>query len=310
VGLYQHAHRFLHFARDCQEGEGYFLHRHFPDGAVGSTWHPPPFIQADQTATVLSATWHHFKKHGDLDELLEFWPLVRDAADFLMKFTDDRGLPLPSYDLWEEKKSVNAYSTAAIVHALDRAVRVGDQLGKRTAFWQKAHDRMKAAALENLWDDARGALRKSIDPDDANVDASTVLAIKLGLLARDDPRARRLVETIESTLWIAKTGGISRYEGDTYYGKENPWVICTLWLAEAHLLLGNEARCLELIEWAAKTASPTHLLAEQVDARTGEHTSVTPLVWSHSTFLDVVNKYDRYLNNKGGVLPSEAPPSP
>ncbi|MFA5860520.1 MAG: hypothetical protein WDA16_02375, partial [Candidatus Thermoplasmatota archaeon] len=81
VGLYETAHRFLKFAEKCQEEEGYFLHRHFPDGTVGSTWHLPPFIQIDQTATVVSAVWHHFKRHGDLDELLDLWPLVKRAAN-------------------------------------------------------------------------------------------------------------------------------------------------------------------------------------------------------------------------------------
>ena len=64
----------------------------------------------------------------------------------------------------------------------------------------------------------------------------------------------------------AGLGGVARYENDTYYGHENPWIICTLWLAEAHLLLGRPNRTRDLIEWSARTASPTHLLAEQLDA--------------------------------------------
>lgn len=298
VGLYQNAHRFLSFARECQEEEGYFLHRHFPDGAVGSTWHPPPFLQIDQTGTVVASVWHHFKKHQDLDELLEFWPLVRDAADFMMRFVDERGLPRPSFDLWEEKKAVNAYSVAAVVSGLDAAVRVGERLGKRTAFWEEARDRMRAAALEHLWNEKKQTLYKSIEPVDDTVDASTLLAIKLDLIPPADPRAAKIVQAVEDRLWVEKTGGVARYEGDTYWGKENPWLICTLWLAEAHLLLGDPDRCRELIEWVAATGSPTDLLPEQVDAKTGEHTSVTPLVWSHSTFLDVVNELARVVPRK------------
>jgi GH15 family glucan-1,4-alpha-glucosidase len=56
-------------------------------------------------------------------------------------------------------------------------------------------------------------------------------------------------------------------------------------------MLGEAERARELILGVAKQASPTFLLPEQVDARTGEPMSVTPLVWSHSTFVDVVNKY-------------------
>jgi GH15 family glucan-1,4-alpha-glucosidase len=135
-----------------------------------------------------------------------------------------------------------------------------------------------------------------MDPIDTTIDASTLLTIKLGVLDPHDARAERLVQTVERRLWVKTTGGVARYENDNYYGHENPWIICTLWLADAHLLLGRPERTREMLEWAAKTASPTGLLAEQLDGRTGEHTSVTPLVWSHSTFLDVVNKYRRHMD--------------
>jgi oligosaccharide amylase len=293
VGLYETAHRFLKFAEKCQEEEGYFLHRHFPDGTVGSTWHLPPFIQIDQTASVVSAVWHHFKRRSDMDELLALWPVVKRGANFLEKYVDERGLPLASYDLWEERKSVNAYSVAAVVHGLERGERISEQLGKSRGRWRRASERMREAMLERLWSDKKGCFLKSIDPVDETIDASTLLTIKLGVLDPTDARAEKLVQTVEKRLWVKGTGGVARYEGDTYYGPENPWIICTLWLAEAHLLLGRPERTRELLEWTAATATPTGLLPEQLDARTGEHTSVTPLVWSHSTFLDVTNKYRR-----------------
>lgn len=296
VGLYENAHKFLKFAEKCQEEEGYFLHRHFPDGTVGSTWHPPPFIQIDQTASVIGAVWHHFKRHGDVDELLDLWPLVKRGSNFLETFVDSRGLPLASYDLWEERKAINAYSVAAVVHGLERAERISEQLGKSRGRWRKASQRMREAMLEHLWNDKRGCFYKSIDPLDETVDASTLLTIKLGILDPRDARAERLVQTVERRLWRKETGGVARYEGDTYYGHENPWLICTLWLAEAHLILGRPERTRELLEWTAATAGATGLLPEQLDGRTGEATSVTPLVWSHSTFLDVMNKYRRHVD--------------
>ena len=88
-----------------------------------------------------------------------------------------------------------------------------------------------------------------------------------------------------------EVGGLARYEGDEYYGPENPWIICTLWLAESRLRLGDRPRCRELIEWAASHATPTLMLPEQVDRTSGEPKSATPLTWSHSTFVDVVHKY-------------------
>ncbi|HEX2065776.1 MAG TPA: glycoside hydrolase family 15 protein, partial [Candidatus Thermoplasmatota archaeon] len=227
------------------------------------------------------------------DELLQSGQLVRRGADFLMRFVDEDGLPRPSYDLWEERKSVNAYTVAAVVRGLRAAAQVGRALAKRSDFWAQAAERMAQSALDRLWNPARGTLHKAIHPTDEAIDASALLALLNGLIPPSDPRYALVVQAVESRLWSPQHGGIARYEGDQYYGKENPWVICTLWLAQCHLALGNAGRCRELIEWAAAQAGPTHLLPEQIDAETGEHTSVTPLVWSHSTFIEAVNAYTR-----------------
>jgi len=292
AGLYENSAQFLTFAQQCQNPDGSFFHRHFPDGAIGSTWHPPPFLQIDQTATVIAAAWHHFKRGGDPDVLLRHWPLVKGAATFLTSFRDPTtGLPAPSYDLWEERLGIHTYSAAAVAHGLERASRIASEIGKDPTGWQTAAREVLAAARQHLWDAELGRFVRSIGPRDAKVDASVLLALKLGLLPWDDPKARGVVDAVEKRLWVPATGGLARYEDDTYYGQENPWMICTLWLAEARLRLGERDRCRQLIEWVAERAIPTRLLPEQIDHATGEPKSATPLTWSHSTYVDVVHKY-------------------
>ena len=304
AGLYEGAAKFLAFAQECQNPDGSFFHRHFPDGALGSTWHPPPFLQIDQTATVIAAAWHHYKRGGDPDVLVNLWPLVKGAANFLAEFRDPTTrLPRPSFDLWEERLGVHAYSTAAVAHALERAARIAGEIGKDPGPWRRASQEVREAAVERFWDAEKGRFVRSLEPRDERLDASLLLALKLGLLPWDDPRARSSVDTIERRLWASGVGGLARYEGDTYYGEENPWIVCTLWLGEARLRLGDPARCRELIEWAVARATPTHLLPEQVDRRTGEPKSATPLSWSHSTFVDVVHKYAEV--ERGAAAPEE-----
>ncbi|HTZ62086.1 MAG TPA: glycoside hydrolase family 15 protein, partial [Thermoplasmata archaeon] len=304
AGLYENASRFLEFSRSCQEPNGSFFHRFFPDGAMGSTWHPPPSLQIDQTASVIAAVWHHFKRGADPDVLLDEWPLVKNAATFLTTFRDpSTGLPAASFDLWEERLGLHLYSTAAVVHALERAARVAEEIGKDAIVWRDASREIADAARDRFWDAASGRFVRSLEPRDDRIDASTLLALKLGLLAWTDPRVPGIVDGIEHRLWSPDIGGLARYEGDEYYGKENPWIICTLWLAEARLRLGDRPRCRELIEWVASHATPTLLLPEQIDRNTGEPRSATPLTWSHSTFVDVVHKYAEFETR--GEVPEE-----
>ncbi|HKS59312.1 MAG TPA: glycoside hydrolase family 15 protein [Thermoplasmata archaeon] len=289
--------RFLRFARACQSPDGSFAHRYFPDGEVGSTWHPPPFLQIDQTATVISATWHHLEHGADPDVLLELWPMVKSAANFLVEFRDRAtGLPSPSFDLWEERWGIHAYSAAAVAHGLDSAARIAEVLGKDVARWQTASEEVRERTVRSMWDSGLSRFVRSLDPRDERMDASILLALDLGLLEPSDPRYAETVEATERRLWSKNIGGLARYEGDEYYGHENPWVVCTLWLAATQLKLGHRDRCRELIDWAVAHATPTGLLPEQIDSVSGEPKSATPLVWSHATFLDLVDRYRRASN--------------
>ena len=289
--------RFLQFASLCQSPDGSFVHRFFPDGVVGSTWHPPPFLQIDQTATVLSAACHHLDRGADPDDLLELWPMVKLAANFLVDFRDPTtGLPAPSFDIWEERRAIHTYSSAAVAHGLESAARIASVLGKENPRWQAAAEEIRARAVRVMWDSSLSRFVRSIGPRDERIDSSILLALDLGLLEPSDPRFRATVELTEARLWSKAAGGLARYEGDEYYGHENPWVVCTMWLAATHLKLGNRPRCRELIDWVVAHATPTGLLPEQVDARTGEAKSATPLVWSHATFLDIVSRYRETAN--------------
>ena len=59
---------------------------------------------------------------------------VRQAADFLYDFRDDEtGLPLPSWDLWEERFGVHAFTVASVHAALSGAARLADAVGEADA---------------------------------------------------------------------------------------------------------------------------------------------------------------------------------
>ena len=94
--------------------------------------------------------------------------------------------------------------------------------------------------------------------------------------------------------------GIARFENDGYMRVSdnitgNSWFICTLWLAEYYIAKAKTAndlsRALEILQWTADRALPSGVLAEQVDPLTGEELSVSPLTWSHSTYVAAVHSY-------------------
>ena len=82
----------------------------------------------------------HFKvwiqvTHNDRD--IEFirplWvDIVQKAADFMARYRDPRtGLPLPSYDLWEERWGVHAFTVATVYGGLKAAHNFAVAFGDR-----------------------------------------------------------------------------------------------------------------------------------------------------------------------------------
>ena len=85
----------------------------------------------------------------------------------------------------------------------------------------------------------------------------------------------------------------------------NPWPICTLWLAFWKIATASTPADLErargLIELVAERALPSGVLAEQFDPYTGAPLSVSPLTWSHATFVETALAYGEKARGLRGI---------
>ena len=89
----------------------------------------------------------------------------------------------------------------------------------------------------------------------------------------------------------------------------NPWVICTLWLADWYIARGGEGnleKAGDLLRRVASWAQPSGVLPEQLHPLTGAPLSVAPLTWSHATFVSTVHRYMARLSEEE-VDSSESP---
>lgn len=310
---------------------GFLMHKYNPDGSVGSSWQPwlqgeemllP--IQEDETALVIWVIWNHYLIHRDIEAIRPFFsPFVTNAADFLLAFRDDNtGLPLPSYDLWEERRGVFTYTTATVIGGLRAASCLAALFmeEERAEAYANGADAIKEALERHLYcPRERRFARGILFNDGEQIRDSTVDASLLGLVTFGgyDPLDERMVRTaraVEERLWVKTgSGGLARYEGDNYQRAVyrdgvpgNPWVVCTLWLAQYRIAAADSRdsleRALPLLMWAAERALPSGVLPEQVHPESGEFLSVSPLTWSHgvmvAALLDYVEKA-RTLDGEG-----------
>ena len=323
---------FFRFAQRVIEPEGYFLHKYNPTGTLASSWHPWVIegrktlpIQQDETALVTWALRRHFLVFRDVEFVRDLYnPLVIDAAEWMLEFRDPSGLPKPSWDLWEERRGVHLFTVCATIGALRAAHDFARDMGAldRAEEFRAGAEGMTRAMMRVMWDEGRGRFARMATPlDDGSyrldftLDASAFALFAFGALDARDERVERHMRAIGERLWVqTPIGGMARYEHDHYHAVErhdiarvpgNPWVICTLWYAQ---WLVERARTIEelqealpLLEWTHQRALPSGVLAEQFDPYTGAQVSVSPLTWSHATYMIVVAKYLRRHGEITGV---------
>ncbi len=313
--------RFFEFClRVLPKDRAALMHKYGPDGSVGSSWHswldpdglPEAPLQEDETALPIWALWHHYETHRDFEWVEAMYrTFTRPCADFLLSFRSPAtDLPLPSWDLWEERRGVHTYTVAAVIAALDAAGKFARLFGdrERAEAYGEGACRMRQALIRHLWSPEHSRFARRLECHaggctalDMIQDASLHALHLFDVLPIDDPKLVETMRQVNERLTVrVGIGGMARYEGD-YYARVindywnvpgNPWIICTLWKAQWLIKTAKTRADLEeprnLLEWTNLTALPSGVLPEQIHPTQFTPMTVAPLTWSHSEVVETV----------------------
>jgi GH15 family glucan-1,4-alpha-glucosidase len=313
--------------------DGYFLQKYNPDGTVASGWHAAwdvwakkrlvP-IQEDETALVVWALWHHYDRFRDIEFVRKLYPrLITPAGDFMCRFRDmNLKLPSPSWNLWEDRRGIHTFTCSTVVGGLRAAARFAYLFGdeERGEMYEEIAAEIVGAMREHLYSEKLGRFLRALQFNgdenfeaDQTVDASLFGTFYFGAFDARNEMVRNTMRAVEDRLWVkTEIGGVARYEGDGYMRVTddhenvpgNGWFICTLWLADYRVAVAEKKEDLrgvvELLEWTARCALRSGVLAEQVHPLDGSPVSVSPLTWSHSTFVATVMNYLRKSRDLAG----------
>ena len=318
---YSHlARRFYEYCARVIHPNGYFLQKYNADGTVASGWHPAwnpvsqtPMvpIQEDETALVVWALWQHYDKYRDIEFAHRMYRrVVVPSANFMSEFRHtELRLPKPSWNLWEDRRGIHTFTCATVVAALRAAEHFARLFAESdlAAKYSAAADEIVDAMRQHLFDADLGRFVRSLQfhgedkyEPDPTIDASLFATFYFGCFPADDAMVVGTMRAIEEKLTVP--GGIARFENDPYMRTSgdatgNSWFICTLWLAEYHIAraatLEDLEHLLAIFTKIGQQALPSGVLSEQLDPATGAHTSVSPLTWSHSTYVAAVHSYLR-----------------
>ena len=321
AGRHELANRFFSFCGRVIHHDGYFQHKYNPDGTLASSWHPymvngrPRLpIQEDETALVVWSLWHHFDRTRSIETIRDLYgKVVMAAGAFMAGYVDRVGLCKSSYDLWEERWGVHAFTVGAVYGGLRAAAHFANAFGEHSdgLRYNDAADKLQRAVIEQFFDEsnARFARMLNVDDDgrlspDWTPDAAILGLLFFGLIDPADDRFAPAFDALFERLWVkTEVGGCARYVNDYYFQTTsdienvpgNPWFICTLWRARYVIARAKNEQelqaALPLLEWVQEHALPSGILAEQVNPFTDAPLSVSPLTWSHAEYVTTFLAY-------------------
>jgi GH15 family glucan-1,4-alpha-glucosidase len=232
--------------------------------------------QLDVYGELLGAAQRLVQQLGELDPVAQrFLAAAADTAASRWKEKDQ--------GIWEIRGEPRdfLYSKLMCWAALDRAIGIAPQLGAphRVREWAAARDEIRAAILEQGWNEKAGAFTQAFGSED--LDASNLMLAITGFLPGDDPQMKATIDATAARL-TDERGLVYRYLAhDGLAGEEGTFLLCTFWLAQAQALAGELDQATATFERAVAAINDVGLLAEEVDVASGEMIGNFPQAFSH-----------------------------
>jgi GH15 family glucan-1,4-alpha-glucosidase len=233
----------------------------------------------------LMDTFHQARKaHVKLDEAT--WALECALLGHLAEAWDR-----PDAGLWETRGLGEHYVFSKVMCwvAFDRGIKSARQFKLQGAVekWCAVREQIRADILSRGFDAQNNTFVEAYGRP--YLDGSLALLPTLGFIEPNDPRMRGTIEAIERHMM--REGFVLRHDPrmkrpGELEPIEGAFLACTLWLADAHILMGNLGRARELFDRVVAIANDVGLLAEQYDPISRRQTGNFPQALTHIALIN------------------------
>jgi GH15 family glucan-1,4-alpha-glucosidase len=201
----------------------------------------------------------------------------------------------PDAGLWEFRERSRLHSFSVLMHwaGSRRAIEVAEALGAGDLAERARSIEQRAAELlaTRCWNDEVGALTQVAG--EPQLDAALLLAVHLGYLTPEDPRATSHVDAIRSALSV-DGGLLRRYTSPDDFGTPRAaFTVCTFWLVEALAILGRTDEARELFERLLSLHNGLGLYSEDILPDSLEQSGNFPQTYSHVGLINAAFRLSR-----------------
>jgi GH15 family glucan-1,4-alpha-glucosidase len=201
----------------------------------------------------------------------------------------------PDHGIWERRGDGKHYVFSKVQTwvAFDRAVKSAETFGFEAPLeeWRGLRDQICRDVCEKGFDKELNAFVESYGSK--LLDASLLLLPSVGFLPPDDPRVRGTIEAIEKHMM--RDGFVLRHdprEGIEPQPAEGAFLACSLWLADAYVLMGDVQKAQPLFDRVAAVANDLGLLAEEYDSVAKRQAGNFPQALTHIALINTAHNLD------------------
>jgi GH15 family glucan-1,4-alpha-glucosidase len=207
----------------------------------------------------------------------------------------------PDAGIWEVRGPGEHYVFSKVMCwvAFDRGIKSAEQFGLEAPVdrWREIRDQIHADVCTRGFDKDNNTFVAAYDLP--YLDASLLWMLLLGFLAPKDPRIKGTVAAIDEHLM--RDGFVLRHDPrQKRTGEIEPiegaFLACTLWFADAHVLLGDIAKARALFERVANVANDVGLFAEQYDPIVRRQTGNFPQALTHLALINTASNIHNALH--------------
>ena len=241
---------------------------------------------------------HIFRKFGGAVDA-DYWEYLRRVVNFVIDHWRE-----PDEGIWETRggRQHFVFSKVMCWVAMDRAIKAATDLklpGDVEA-WRKVRDEICNDVMSKGYSQERQAFVQSYGSD--NLDAANLMLPLVGFIPATDPMMRSTIKATQKEL-TNKQGFVYRYTkfDDGLNGSEGSFIICTFWLVDNLIHLGQIDEARVLLNSLLACANDLGLLSEEYDSATGNMLGNFPQAFSH---LALINTAVQLQQATHGIMPT------
>jgi len=272
-------------------------YRHSRPVRIGNGAHSQ--FQLDIYGEILDSAHLYRKYGGELDS--QYWEFLQRVVNFVINHWQE-----PDDGIWETRSGRQHFVFSKVMCwvALDRAIKAARALDLPgdVQRWKTVRAEIRHDVMTKGYDAERGVFVQAYGSK--LLDSANLMLPLVHFIKASDPKMRSTIEATRREL-TSPQGFVYRYKAydDGLASDEGTFTICTLWLADNLILLGEVQEARDLFEKLCANTNDLGLLSEQIDAESGELLGNFPQAFSHLAIINTAYQLNKAMSRESASTP-------